>query len=121
VESFVIPDYRWKLVYFDGWAEDGSARLLEFTDADGEPWESPEIGLILVLQPGFVYDILRDVNNYLYDEELGRWVNFDDRGFFDQLTRNIRHYSCFRNGWWIPDRDKWTPIHKRYAIEVRGK
>jgi hypothetical protein len=108
----IIPNYRWKLVYYDG---------TEFTDLDGEPWESPEIGLVLVLQPGQKYDILRDVNNYLYDEEFGCWVNFDDRGLFDQLTRDIRRYSCYRNGWWVPVKEEWTKIRDKYVLEVRGR
>jgi hypothetical protein len=110
--SFILPDYQWKLVYYDG---------TEFTNEDGEPWESPEIGLVLVLQPGLDYDVLRDVNHYLYDTELGRWINCDDRGIWDRLTREIRRYSCYRSGWNVPVRAEFEKIREKYMLEIRGR
>jgi len=110
--AFIPPTYDWKL-----WYEDGSM----FSSTDGQPWESPELGLVLVTQPDMDYDILRDVNHYLYREDIQRWVNFDNVGLFDQLTARINEFSCYRLGRWIPVRSEWLKIRDKAILEVRGK
>jgi hypothetical protein len=110
---FSAPKYRWK-----AWFEDGRT----FTDSDCEPWELPPLGLVFVTQPGPKdYDLLRDKNHYLYRTDIGRWVNADDAGLWDQLTTRIKDFSAYRLGREIHQKHEWLKMRNAAIVEMRGK
>ena len=108
--------YRWKLVY-----EDGS----EFTDLDGEPWESKPWGVIFVLQPGPHEDFMRAKGGgrgyYYYRSDYGRWCACDEVGMFDQMAHYSHVIPCWRFGRNMPDRGEFKKIWMPYMDEVRGR
>ena len=112
---FTPPAYAWKLVY-----EDGS----EFTNLDGEPWESPPWGVIFVVQPGRFEDMLRGKGlgkgYYYFRSDYGRWCFCDDVGMYDQLSHYAHVITAWRFGRNMPDRAEFKAKWRPYLEEVRG-
>lgn len=104
-------NFRWRLYYYDG---------STFDDHDGEPWESPTEGVVLVGQ--FEHEKWKDnLNNalaYLYRDDLECWTQVGDEvGLRDHLSLFARHISCVRFGmWWR--RDEFMTTMKRARAEV---
>lgn len=118
----IVPPYRWKLVYEDE---------TEFTDLDGEPWESPPLGVIICLQPGPYEDMihgemvqggmLRGKWAVLYRRDAGRWMPVDEFGLIDQTMRHGWEGLVCRPGVTMPDRGEFKAIWQPYLDEVRGR
>lgn len=106
------PTYRWKI-----WYEDGSA----FSSDDGEPWESPPLGVVVIAQPRHDTDILIDRTHYIYREDENCWAVHDLLGLADQLLTRARHISCYRIGRMMASRSAFRKIWREAVVEVRGK
>ena len=110
---FTPPTYAWKL-----WYEDGST----FSSEEGEPWESPVLGVCLLAQPKVrSVDILASRDYLIYREDVGHWMEVDIAGLFDQQQNSARHITCFRMTRLLPSRDDFAKLHHSVVLEVRGK
>jgi len=105
---------RWTLHY-----DDGST----FSAHDGEPNDSPALGVVFVTQPyAESADIVGDgAKALLFRADRGEWMPvFDSFGLMDQLAHHAPNIVCVR-----PGRQMWTPDFKRLATkaarEMRGR
>ena len=85
------PDFRWKIVYHDG---------TEFSDLDGEPWESPTEGALLLVQPDDVPKIMVNADWYLYRTDLNQWIQCGADGLRDHCVLFGNLISAFRQTLW---------------------
>ena len=102
----------WRLYY-----EDGST----FDSDQGEPWESPELGICLVAQPGKDQDILATRDYVIYRTDVERWMETDIAGLYDQLMTNVRYINCFRLTRQLPITAEFRELLRAVTIEVRGR
>lgn len=110
--SFTPPTYAWQLTY-----ENGDT----FSSEEGEPWESPVAGVVLLAQPGKDQDILASRDHLIYREDAGRWMEVDLAGFLDQQATYGRFITCSRVTRQMPSRTEFRALYSRMVIEVRGK
>ena len=112
MSDFTPPTWRWRLSYEDG---------RTFSNEDGEPWESPYLGVMLLDQPGHDEDILATSDYLIFRSDVGRWMEVDISGLFDQLTTYGRFITCFRRTRRLPSRTEFRRRHREVVLELRGK
>lgn len=83
---------RWCLFYADG-------RV--FTSNDGEPGESPEYGLVGILQAH--YQGTKTLHGDYFAFYEGRWWNHDLEGLLTELCHDARRFQCVRRGKYADD------------------
>jgi hypothetical protein len=104
--------YKWKL-----WYEDETS----FSNEDGEPWESPILGVCLVVQPEEAHDFLASAPYVIYREDVGRWMEVDFPGFIDQQQTYGRFITCTRVTRQMTCRREFREFKREKVVEVRGK
>lgn len=106
--------FRWRLYYEDG---------TTFSDADGQPHESPPWGVVAIGQPGAVERggqpyMVGNGDWYLYRADLGYWHEVGDRGFDDHMAHFAHLIACVRKGRWMPREDEFKQLIKRVREEA---
>ena len=105
-------DFIWRLHY-----EDGST----FTDNDGEPWESPPLGVCLVVQPKASQDILATDPFAIYRKDVDRWMEVDLVGLIDQHQTFGPDVVATRVTRRLPSLKDFRDLYRSVVLEVRGK
>lgn len=110
--AWSAPGYKWKL-----WYEDGRS----FSSLDGEPWESPEWGVALVVQTNHPQQIVAHSLEYYYHRtDLDMWCDADPIGMIDQMVTYGHLIDCVRVGRWVRPQSKWSALVDKATLELRG-
>lgn len=100
----------WRIYYGDG---------ATFSSDEGEPWESPEWGAVLIAQPEAENINVLSLNQpyFVHRADLDLWYCSDYPGLMDQLVHFAHAIDCVRIGRWAPPAD-WKAIAARAREEV---
>jgi hypothetical protein len=111
--SNLIDVFVWRLYYYNGDV---------FSDKDGEPWESPTEGVVVVGQFEHVKanDNLNNALAYLHRSDLNCWLPVGDaEGLRDHLSLFVRHIDCVRYGlWWRRDEFRKQQLRARAEVDA---
>lgn len=102
---------KWRLYYEGG---------RTFDSTEGEPWESPECGVVAVgqLENGKFNDLLVNGPYFLYRSDWGCWLECEFDGLLDHLSHFAHLIPCVRQGRYIrKDEFKVTVQRARREID----
>ena len=101
----------WRIYYEDG---------TTFSNADGQPWESPVWGVVAVTQQTkqqFDDILARGEPWYIYRSDLGYWMEIDNTGLIDQLVHYGHEIQAVRPGRYVP-KPVFMAIVRRAQAEI---
>ena len=105
---------RWRLYYQDG---------TTFSNEDGDPQDSPPMGVVALLQPGASPEIMVNADWLLYRTDFEEWAECGSDGMEDHAVLWGDRISAFRKTLWIrrPDFEEiWARMRSDLAELVGG-
>jgi hypothetical protein len=110
----------WQVTYYDGAAE---VYRKVTSDECPDSWAIPDMPIIIAIQIGYeAPEILVNGAQWYFDKRYG-WMEMENDfvSLATKLRVEVRHYECYRPGWWEPRKRLWKERWEEAREDLAAK